>query len=57
MNREKISVHRVEGKMDLNDFLRLPWKIYNGDPFWIPMLLKEMKFKLNRLKHPFSSAL
>lgn len=46
MNREKISVHRVEGKRDLNDFLRLPWKVYDGDPYWIPPLLKEMKFLL-----------
>ncbi|MCK4447089.1 MAG: hypothetical protein KAW56_08405 [Candidatus Marinimicrobia bacterium] len=53
MNREKISLHIVEGKRDLNDFLRLPWKIYEDDPYWVPPLLKEMKFKLNRLKHPF----
>jgi len=53
MDREKTSVHKVKVERDLNDFLRLPWKIYKGDPYWIPPLLKEMKFKLNRLKRPF----
>ena len=46
MDREKISVHRVEVKRDLNDSLLLPWKIYEEDPYWIPPLLKEMKFLL-----------
>ena len=34
-------------------FLKLPWRIYRNDPFWVPPLLFDQKQLLNRRKHPF----
>jgi GNAT superfamily N-acetyltransferase len=43
----------VESKSDLRKFIRLPWKIYRNDPFWVPPLLSDVKNLLDRSKHPF----
>ena len=37
---------------DLHTFLRLPWRIYQGDPHWVPPLLFEQRQLLTR-QHPF----
>lgn len=34
-------------------FLRLPWRIYAGDPNWVPPLLVGLKDKLDARRHPF----
>ncbi|MBI4042454.1 MAG: hypothetical protein HY391_03150 [Deltaproteobacteria bacterium] len=34
-------------------FLQLPWKIYAGDPNWVPPLFAQMKGLLNPKKNPF----
>jgi GNAT superfamily N-acetyltransferase len=34
-------------------FLGLPWKVYSGDPFWVPPLLVSVKEKLDAEHHPF----
>lgn len=34
------------------DFIRIPWKIYERDPYWIPPLRKEVS-ELLSLEHPF----
>ena len=49
----KISVRRVETKKDLHRFISLPWKIYQGNPHWVPPLLSEQKLVLDREKGPF----
>lgn len=46
-------VVRVEKAKDLNRFIRLPWEIYKNDPNWVPPLIKDVKFKLDRARHPF----
>lgn len=38
---------------DVRQFIRLPWKIYQQDSFWVPPLIMEMKGLLNKSKHPF----
>jgi len=48
-----IEVIRVETAKDLNRFVRLPWEIYKNDPNWVPPLIRDVKFKLDRAKHPF----
>lgn len=35
------------------DFLRLPWKIYNNNPLWVPPLLSEVKKILSPKKNVF----
>jgi len=50
---EKISIRRVETKEDLRRFILLPWRIYKGYPHWVPPLISEQKFILNKEKGPF----
>ena len=37
----------------LRQFIRLPWKIYREDPFWVPPLILDMKAMLDKTKYPF----
>jgi GNAT superfamily N-acetyltransferase len=48
-----LEVREVRTAADLQRFMRLPWRIYEGDPHWIPPLLSEVKAFLDRRKHPF----
>jgi len=48
-----VEIKRVQSKGDLKDFIRFPWRVYAGDPRWVPPLIMEMKDKLDRRKHPF----
>lgn len=47
-----IEIRPVSGKRALNAFIKLPWKIYQGDPNWVPPLLMERKQALSP-SHPF----
>lgn len=38
-----IEVRRVKDKREKEIFLRFPWKIYSGDPLWVPPLLPERR--------------
>ena len=53
MTSSKIAIREVTNKSDLDKFIRLPWKIYKNNPHWVPPLIKDVKFKLNREEHPF----
>jgi hypothetical protein len=53
MQLDNINIHTVSSNSDLEGFIRLPWQIYRDDPHWVPPLRKDVRFKLNRLKHPF----
>lgn len=48
-----VEVREVEGRADLERFLKLPWKIYASDPMWVPPLLSDVRAALNPSKHPF----
>ncbi len=48
-----VDVRPVRGGGDLDAFIRLPWKIYEGDPNWVPPLIRDMKTMLDPEKHPF----
>jgi len=53
MTAGKTEIRAVATKTDLDKFIRLPWKIYRDNPHWVPPLIRDVKFKLNREKHPF----
>jgi GNAT superfamily N-acetyltransferase len=36
----------------LNQFIRLPWRVYAGDPAWVPPLIADVR-KVLRPDHPF----
>jgi GNAT superfamily N-acetyltransferase len=48
-----VEIREVRTSADLNRFLKVPWRIYDRDPHWIPPLLLEAKKFLDRDKHPF----
>ena len=50
---DTIKVTPVLSKKDLNDFIKLPWKIYKNDPHWVPPLIMQQKVTFNKKKHPF----
>ena len=38
---------------DVRQFINLPFELYKDDPLWVPPLVNEIKFVLNRSEHPF----
>lgn len=48
-----VRVAPVRGRQDLRRFLTLPWRIYQGNPAWVPPLLFDLKKLLDPRKHPF----
>jgi GNAT superfamily N-acetyltransferase len=48
-----VEVTPVEGRADLERFLRLPWRIYAADPHWVPPLLADVRAAVDPGKHPF----
>ncbi len=48
-----ISIEPVRTKKDLMSFIKLQWKIYKGDPYWVPPLLMDRKKLLDTKKNPF----
>lgn len=47
-----ITVRQIERK-ELSRFLRLPFRLYKGDPNWVPPLFSEMKTMLDPEKNAF----
>lgn len=43
----------VQTRRDKKQFLNLPWKLYRGDPQWIPPLRIDQKEMVNYRPHPF----
>ncbi len=43
----------VRTRRERADFIRLPWAIYQNDPYWVPPLVSEMKTLLDVSRHPF----
>ncbi|HEX7088987.1 MAG TPA: hypothetical protein VF192_02555 [Longimicrobiales bacterium] len=48
----ELRVERVRSRRELDAFLKLPWRIYAGDPAWVPPLLSDQRKVLDR-RHPF----
>jgi hypothetical protein len=49
----EIKVSPVENNEALWEFLRLPWRIYQGDPYWVPPLLSQQRAFLDPRRGPF----
>ena len=48
-----ISIKTVKDKNDLMEFIKLQWKFYRGDPYWVPPLIMDRKKILSKEKNPF----
>jgi GNAT superfamily N-acetyltransferase len=53
MNPSGIKILQIKTNQELNKFIQFPYQFYKNDPHWVPPLVRDVKFKLNRLKHPF----
>jgi GNAT superfamily N-acetyltransferase len=47
-----MKIEQISNKKELDEFIRFPWRVYQGDPLWVPPLLSEMRFVLSD-KNPF----
>jgi hypothetical protein len=48
-----VTIEEVNGAGNINEFIRFPWKVYQGNPDWVPPLKSDVKFLLNEKKNPF----
>lgn len=48
-----LEVRPVAGKRDLNTFIKLPWRLYRNERYWVPPLLFERRRFLDRRRNPF----
>ncbi len=49
---ENIEIKTVSNKKDLMNFIKVPFRIYKDDPYWIPPLIYERKEHFSK-KNPF----
>jgi len=47
-----LEVRPVQGRRDLNAFIKLPFRLHRGTP-WVPPLITERRRFLDRGKNPF----
>jgi GNAT superfamily N-acetyltransferase len=47
-----IVVRQVISRRDRQEFIRLPWSIYKGDPNWVPPLILDMKDRMDEKRNP-----
>src|SRR6266849_6533504 len=46
-------VRKVEGRRDLDRFIKLPFRLHREHPLWVPPLIAERRAFLSRDKNPF----
>jgi GNAT superfamily N-acetyltransferase len=49
----EVRIEKVKTRRDRKEFIFFPWKIYRGDPNWVPPLLFDLKEKIDKGKNPF----
>jgi len=52
MGNASVTVRQVESRRDFNTFLRFPWTLYHGDPYWVPPLVSMQRHKLDKRDNP-----
>jgi hypothetical protein len=48
-----VNIEEVDGAPGRNEFIRFPWKVYQGNAHWVPPLKSDVAFHLNENKNPF----
>ncbi len=48
-----VEIRPVESRRDLHRFLKVPFRIYKGDPNWVPPLFIQERARFNPRKNPF----
>ncbi|GAB4541038.1 MAG: GNAT family N-acetyltransferase [Anaerolineae bacterium] len=49
----RLRIEAVRTRRDIEDFIRFPFKVYRGDPNWVPFLLSERRKFLDPKHNPF----
>jgi len=49
----RITVRPVSTRWDLRAFVRFPWRVYRGDPNWVPPLISNQMRTLDPAHNPF----
>ena len=47
-----VKIIKVENKHQLDTFIKFPFKLYKDNPYWVPPLISDEKFTLDRTKNP-----
>ncbi len=50
---ESVDIEEVTGAAGMNEFIRFPWKVYQGNPNWVPPLKRDVEFLLSEKQNPF----
>jgi len=48
---KSLSIHSIKDDKDREAFLRLPWKVYRDNPYWVPPIFSERMHFIQ--EHPF----
>ena len=48
-----VRIQPVTGQWDLRSFVKFPWRVYKGDPNWVPPLISEQLAYLDPARGPF----
>src|SRR5919202_517102 len=48
-----VEVRPVDGKRELDAFIKLPWRLYRNEPNWVAPLLMDVRKRLDRGRNPF----
>jgi len=51
-----MEIVQVKDRSDLEEFIKIPWKIYEGNPYWVPPLVKEQEKVLTHVNPFFKHA-
>lgn len=49
----RLTIVPAETAAERKQFVRFPWGVYKGDPYWVPPLLSERDVFVDPEKHPF----
>ncbi len=49
----KLTIVPAESAAERREFVRFPWQVYKGDPYWVPPLLSERDEFVDPDRHPF----
>lgn len=52
-DHDALEIREVTSRRDLDQFIKVSWRVSTGDPHWVPPLLVDVKEFLNRKRHPF----
>ncbi len=52
-NNNDIEVREVASRSQLKTFIKLPWRIYQNNPYWVPPLIVDRLAFFDKKKNPF----